>query len=300
MFDCHGADHAGPLQGGVEDIVGADHGTGMGNCGTRSFHVPACLEHDNRFHACSDPQPAHETARIPHAFHVQENATGFRILRQVIQHIAEIDVRGIAHRHDRGKSYVVSNRPVEYRGAQRAGLGDQGEVPRFGGILAEGGVHAGHGTNQAKAIGAQDAHLILSGGFYCGLLQFRAVAIAFAEAGGDDNCGTHAVFAAGMDYFRNGRCRCGNHHEIDGLANRTDGRVTGMAMFIFRVDGIYGAAETVPGQIVENACADGIRPFAGAKHRDGLWREKTVEKMSPHIQLPVSLLYDYHVTLRRQ
>ena len=60
----HGAHHAGPLQGSIEDGVGADQRAGMGARRPRAAVVPPGLEHDHRLGARRHAQAAHEGAGI--------------------------------------------------------------------------------------------------------------------------------------------------------------------------------------------------------------------------------------------
>ncbi len=75
--------------------------------------------------------------------------------------------------------------PVEYRCAQRAGLGHQREMPARCGVFAEGRVHARCGPDQAEAVGPENAHAVLTRRLQRGPEQAGTVAVAFAETGGN-------------------------------------------------------------------------------------------------------------------
>ena len=118
----HGANHAGPFQGRIKDIVRADHGTGMGAGGQRAFGVAPHFEDDDRLGSCRGAQPTHEGARVMYAFNVEDNGGCLRVRGQIVEHVAEIDIHGIAEGYHGGEAQLMGLGPVQNGGTECAGL----------------------------------------------------------------------------------------------------------------------------------------------------------------------------------
>ena len=122
------AQHARAAEGGVVDGVGAGERAGMGKRGPGACGAASRLDDDHRLGARGDPPGGHEFARVRDALDVEQDRPRRRIERQIVEHVAEIDVAHVAERGDMREADVARRRPVEHGGGERPRLGDEGEV----------------------------------------------------------------------------------------------------------------------------------------------------------------------------
>ena len=62
------------------------------------------------------------------ALDVEQDRARRAVEREVVEHVAEIDVAHVAERDDMREADAARRRPVEHGGGDRARLGDEGEV----------------------------------------------------------------------------------------------------------------------------------------------------------------------------
>ena len=280
-----GTHHPSPLQGGIEDIVITDQCPGVGGGGLGAGTVTTGLDHHHRLHAGRHAQAAHEAASVLDALDIEQDALGFGILGEIVEDIAKVDICRIAEGGDGGETDPARLGPVEDGGTQRTGLGNQCHATRQSGILAEGGIHADLGADQAQAVGAKQTQLIVMGDLQHATLQHRTLAIPLTKTGGNDDRGTHPMLTTGLDDIRYGAGRSADHRQVDGRGDLADGGVAGHPLqgLALGVDGVELTMETTGDQVFKYQGANGIGPVAGTEHSDGFWGKKMIEVMRAHV-----------------
>lgn len=221
---------------------------------------------------------------MAHAFDIQQDALRFRILRQVIEHVTEVDVDCRAGGDHGRKAKRMRLRPVHDGRAQGAGLRHQRQPagPRL--TLTECGIEPQRRSHQAQAVGSDQAHAVLSdNGQYLRFQRLAGIA-GFTKAGRDDDRGAHTILAAGTQHVGYRRTRRGNHGKIDRARHYADAGVAGMAvdLLVFGIDGIHRAGKATLTQVGEDAAAHGFGALAGAKHGHGARLEQVLEVVLAH------------------
>src|SRR5210317_993974 len=119
--------------------------------------MTADFHRDHGFDPGRSPQAAHEPARVLDALDIQQDSLRVRVRDEVVQVISKTEVSGNAGRYNSGKPDADFLGPVEDRGADGPGLGDQRKVARAGVVVAKGDVQADVGTDDAQAIGSHQS-----------------------------------------------------------------------------------------------------------------------------------------------
>ena len=91
------AQQAGALEGSVVYGIAAGERACMRGDRARRFAVPPRLDDDHRLQARRPPSRRHELPRIGHGFHVHEDGAGAGIAGEIVEHVAEVDVRHLSH-----------------------------------------------------------------------------------------------------------------------------------------------------------------------------------------------------------
>ena len=112
------------------------------------------------------------------------------------------------------KPTISRRRPVEHRGAERAGLADEGDVAAAGDAGGEGGVDAADGVHHAEAVGADQAHVAAAGMCQQLAFEFNPGRAGFLEAGGNDDRARNAEIGGFTDDARNDRGGSGDDDEV--------------------------------------------------------------------------------------
>jgi hypothetical protein len=175
--------------------------------------------------------------------------------------------------------------PVEDGGAERAGLGEEGDVAGLGHGGGEGRVHADGGHDDAEAVGADDPHLgeLRPRGLEL-FFELLAVFTCFLEAGGEDEDAHDAGVAAFADDVGDELRGDADDGEIRRLRQALDvgiglDAVDGLALGIHGVDDAVVARAD---QVAQDGIADAVGPLAGADDGDALWFENLVEVANTH------------------
>ena len=273
--------HAGPAHQGVEHRVGAHQGAGVGLHRLGAGLVAAHLDQHHRLEAGGGAQGAHEAARVADALDVEQDALGGGVVGQVVEDLAEIQVRRGAGGNHAGEADAVGFRPVQHGGAQGAGLGHQGQVAGEGGTLAEGGVEADGGPLDAQAIGADEADVVLARHGHDGFLQGDALGAHLPEAGRQDDGMADAARAAILEHLGHGGRGRGDQGQLGGFR-----QFAGIAVAVLAVDHVmlgidreHHAGEAGFAHVLEQGAGDGVLLFADAEHGDGTGIEQGVEVM---------------------
>ncbi len=87
---------------------------------------PPRLHHDHRLVARRGPGGRHELARRLHRLHVEQDGAGARVAREVVEHVAEVDVGAAPERDHVREAHLPAPRPVEHGGDEAGRLRDEG------------------------------------------------------------------------------------------------------------------------------------------------------------------------------
>ncbi len=124
--------------------------------------MPSGFHDDYRFHTRGCTQAADKAAGVTYTLHVEQDGTRVRVNGEIIEHVTEVDVGGVAQRDHRGVTYTSRTRPIEDGAAERARLRYERELARPDRGTGKGGVQANARTHHAKAIGAQHSHAVFA------------------------------------------------------------------------------------------------------------------------------------------
>ena len=132
------------------------------------------LQCDYRLDAGGGTQAAHEASRVMQALDVEQDAVGFRVGNQVIEDVAEVQIRGDPHGYHCRKADVVLFGPVEDRSTKRTRLGYQCQIAGTGIVVAEGCVEAVIGADEAETVRAQETDTVAVGDLQDLVFKFPA------------------------------------------------------------------------------------------------------------------------------
>ena len=145
--------------------------------------------------------------------------------REIVEHVAEIDIGHVAERDDMREADAARRRPIEHRGDHRAGLADEGDVARRRREMRKARVEPDAGHDDADAVRPDEAQQMRPRGVEHGLLQRAARFAQFAEPGGDHDSGPGAARAEFGDEARHRVGRRGDDREIGRLRQARDVRI---------------------------------------------------------------------------
>ncbi len=270
LADARDAHHPGALHRCIEHVVRADDCAGVRNRGARPGRMASDFHDDDRLGARCGAQAGKEPARVADALDVQQDVLGLRVVREIVDDLAEIEVARGAERDDAGKADPVRRGPVEHGRAHGARLRNEAERPGQRGAARESGVEPQFGTRDAEAVRADEAHAAPARVVEQRPLEPGALGPGFGEAGGNDHHGAHARLAALVDHFRHGPRRRRYDREVEMRGNLADGGVTGHAAHrrILGIDGEQRPAVAGGEHIGEQHGADLAGSFARPDDRD--------------------------------
>src|SRR4029078_13524729 len=98
-------------------------------------------------------------ARVTNRLHVADDAFGLWIVAQVMDEVAPAHIEHRTDGDEGAESDIRFEAPVQNRGAERATLADEPDVPAPRHSFREGRVQAAIGRHDPKAIRTDDAHL---------------------------------------------------------------------------------------------------------------------------------------------
>ena len=205
LMQVENAQDARAAKGGGEDVIGAGQRPGVRKGGLRALGMAAGLDRDHRLRAGAAPCRGHEFRRVRDPFNIKEDRAAHDLARQIVQHVAEIHVGGIADRDHMAKSHAFHGGPIEHCGHQGARLRDERDIAALGEGLREAGVEVQVWHLDAQAVRADDAQEIGPRGFPHLLSQLSG------NAGRYDHGGAAALAAKLRDDARD-RMRRGGHH----------------------------------------------------------------------------------------
>jgi len=152
---------AASAKGVVHRVVARQRGGVRGRC-RRAQRAGADLDHHDRLAVLLRQRQRGAQARaVAAAFQVGHDDVGFRVLRQPGQAVGQLHVRLVARGGPQRQAQSALARQAVGVDAERARLADQADAPRLDQARVhrrrEGGVDLVAGTDDAQAVGAQQA-----------------------------------------------------------------------------------------------------------------------------------------------
>ena len=187
------AQHPRATKRGVIDRVAAGEHPGMRGRRPCTGRGTPGLEYEHRLAARGGARRRHEFAAVGDALDVEQDGACVRVDGEIVEHVAEIDVRHVAQRDDMRKADAARRRPVEHRRDHGARLGDKGDVARRRGEMREAGIEPDARHHDADAVGTDEAQEVRARRLEHCLLQGAPGFTQLAEAGGNDDRGLRAA-----------------------------------------------------------------------------------------------------------
>ncbi len=272
------------MQKGVEHIPGARQRSRVRVHGPGARLRPAPLEDDDGLGGRGPAHRLEEATPVLDAFDVGADDLAFRVLRQVVEQIALVDVGSVAVAHHLGVTDPPRRRGVHHLRGVAAALGDEGHRPRLRGEPRHEGDLAG-GDVQPHAVGAHDADPGLHRPLHHLRLQLRQLLFPrLAEAGGEE---VNALHPLGDAVVHQGRDDVGGDAGDDVVDGPLDLQEAGVALqpfdlLVLGVDGVDGGEAHVL-EADDEPGADASEPHLGrryAGHGDGAGVKEVVKAMS--------------------
>ena len=151
---CRDPQHAGAAERGIINAVAARQHAGMRGRRARTRLRAPGLQHQHRLQPRRRARRRHEFAAMRDALGIKQDRAGARLGREIVEHVAEIDIGHVAERDDMRKADAARRRPIEHRGDHRAGLADKGDVAGRRREMREARVEPDAGDDQPDAVRA--------------------------------------------------------------------------------------------------------------------------------------------------
>ena len=285
VLDLEDALDAGPLKGRFVDGVHAGHGAGVrGRRLGRLGEPPRLVGHD-RLGAGKGPRRRHELAGLADRLDVEDDRAGLRGRAEIVDQIAHAHVEHVPHGNEIGKADALVQRPIEHRRAERAGLGDEADVPLGGRGGGEAGVQVDPRHDQPQAVGAENPHAVeLALLLADELFELSPLRADLAEAGRDDHQPPGAGLAALPHQRGDGGGRRADHGQVRGMGQAGDVlvRLNPLHRLALRVDRVDHAAETRSDQVPQHGVSDAGGGVAGADHGHAMRLKNLVQIPDAH------------------
>lgn len=281
--------HAGAPERGVRHRVGAGQRAGMRGGRALTLGEAAGLHHHDRLGPTGLAAGRHELARLCHAFHVEQDRRASVIARQVVEQVADVDVRHVADRHQMREADAARCRPVDDAGQHRARLADESDPPGGNAAAHETGVQSRARHHHAKTVGSDDAQEMRPGGLQHGGLQLSSLGIvAFGEPGADHHDAARTAVAQLPDQPRDRRGRRANDGEVRRLRQAVDIGVAGLVQQPGKagIDEVERAGEATVLEVPCDNGADVARPVAGADQRHASRPQNGAQVVHRHVARP--------------
>ena len=217
------AQHPGATERCVVDGVRARQGSRVGAHRARARLAAPGLHDDHRLAARGGAPGGHELAPVPHRLHVQQDRLGVGVEGQPVEQVAEVDVGHVAEGGDAREADAARVRPVEHRGRDGAGLGDEGDLAGLRRHRREARVEAEARREEADAVGPEHAQQVGPRRVEQRLLELAAALRGVVgEARADHDRGPRAPRAELGDETGHARRGRGDHREVRRLGQARD------------------------------------------------------------------------------
>lgn len=275
LFD---AQEPGAAENGVVGGIRARQRSRMRHGGPGGRSVAPCLQHNHRLRAGGAAGGRQELRRLRQLLHVEQDRAALCIAGEIVEQVAEIDVRHVAQGDDVREADAARARPIDDGGDERARLRQEGEVALERHAMAEAGVEPDLGQDEAEAIRALDAQ---AGGLR--RLQHPGAQLP-AHPGGDHNRRTRPLGGELCDQPGNRGRRGRDHAEVGHTGKSGNRRITGRTVDggVVRIDEPYGPGKSARGEIGRHDRPDARRLGARADEGHRLRRQQLVKVAYGH------------------
>ncbi len=270
---------------GAHDIVGPGRAGGVRGDGAFTDGRAPGLGEQHRLAARAGALCCHgETLRPQQPFDVKADDLRARIVDEVLEEIAQLQVALIAHRHARGKSCPEFVRLRDQRTHQRAGLAGQTD---------RAGRQAQHVSeckrcrqrkarvrvDQAEAVRPEQPHAVAARDLRHRFLTQFTFAPGLGELRRDDDARAHTGFGAFAHRVDGAGGRYGEDRHVDRRGRVLDRSVGDQPLHHARARPDRHDAALVPmiDQVFENAAAPFLGVVGGAQHRHRLRIEQALQ-----------------------
>ena len=203
---------------------------------------------------------------------VHADDLGLGVVTEVAQQVDLVHVGLVAEADELRESEVVQVRVVQHRGADRARLGDEGQVAAPGNLQSEGGVHRDirGSIDDAQAVRTDQRDAVLLHLLLDRILDLGAFRPDLLETGGDGQDRLHALLGRLVDHTRDELRRNDQHGHLDVTFDRGEAGVGLDAMDVIRlvVHRVDRALESTLEEVQEDVVSDGSGAAGGAHHSD--------------------------------
>ena len=203
--------HTRTTHQGIKHGIGTDQGTGMRLHRLGPRLVTAHLEQDDGLDPRRGTQGAHEAARITDPLDVHQDALGRRIVGQIVEDLAKINISRGPTGNDAGKTNAIGLGPIQHRRAQGTRLRDQGQIAAQRNALAKGRVQPNRRPLDAQAIGADKTDAVFTRNLQHPAFQGQARRPYLAEPRRQDQGATNPVVTEIVHDRRDRRRRRGDN-----------------------------------------------------------------------------------------
>ncbi len=263
------AKHSGTTKGGIVDVVGTGQCPGMGGGSLGGFRDTPRFHCDDRLVARCCARRGHELARVRDRFDIQKDRRGRGVRCEIVEHVAEVDVCGIAERDEMRKTDPAGIRPVEQCRGERTGLGYESDLSRACAGMGEAGIQSDRRHQQSDAVRSEYSQQVRFRGVQHGLRQGAALGIGNrTQTGGQHHRSLAAPGAELVNDTRDGLRRRADHREVGHpiqASHFRNGAQAGHAR-VLRIDREDGAGVAPREQIAHHRGAEALGPVGGADH----------------------------------
>ncbi len=251
----------------------------------RRVGPPPGLHDQDRLGAGGGAGRRHELARVGHPFDIEQDRPHARVLAELVQQVAEIDVGHAAHRDQVREADPARCGPVEQGRHDRARLGEEGEVARPRAEVGEARVEPDARHQEPDAVRTEDAQQVRPGGIQHRLAPLLpGLGAALTESGRQHHRRAGAALAEFGDEARHGVGRRRDHRQIGCDRQGRDAGIGEHALDcrVARVDRQDRTLEAALQQVARRHLAHRARRRRCADEGDGGGREQAVEIADGH------------------
>ena len=257
--------------------------TGVAGDGFRARGGTAGFQHEDRLFLFVEDLRGDflEFRTAGDGFQIHRDHFRVRVVGQVVEQVDLVDVGFVSERNEFAEAHVAFFGKVKDRGAERAGLADEGEGAGFRGLRGERGVHfrVVFSIQDTEAVRTDEAHALFVDQFDELFFKFGTGGVDFFETGGNADEGFDAFFGAFFGRLKDEFARNDDDCEVHITGNVFDGGVGFDSQHFrgFRVDRVDRAAFEGVQQVLQNVVSAGLRLRGSSNNRDGFRIEQRVK-----------------------
>ena len=218
------------VENDVVDSIGSCEGTGVRGSRGGSCLGPSGLEDHDGLLDGHVLDGLDELLSVGDSFAVHPDDLGVGVVGDLVDKVGLVDVRLVSECDEVGEPYIVAVGPVDDRGTDSSGLGEDGDVSGLGQKVSESRVDACAGVHVPETVGSEEPDAVFLGLLLELLLELGSCRAVLLESCGQDggilNSGLAQVGHLAGDVCGLDRDDC----EVDGLADLGNVRVRLVAL----------------------------------------------------------------------